>query len=367
MKYGKNKQWFRRFTCIGVSLLVCMQVLNPAKAMTAQSQIETKNLAEAVEMPDLTVGSPSVILMEAATGTVLFEKQADEKRHPASVTKVMTLLLIFEQLHQNTMTLSDTVTISEHAASMGGSQCFFEVGETQTVEDMIKCIIIASGNDAAVAMGEHIAGSEEAFVQRMNEKAAELGMTNTHFENACGLDAEGHLTTARDIAIMSRELTTKYPEVFNYSTIWMDTITHITKRGASDFGLANTNKLLKSYPFCTGLKTGYTSEAGFSIAATASKDGIDLIAVIMGAETKEMRNSDACRLFDYGFASCKLYQDDAVLSDQTTLPVVQGKQDTVSMIPEQESYVYMLTAGQSADYITKEYNYSELTAPQVIS
>ena len=259
-----------------------------------------------VHAEELELESPSVIMMEPSTGQILYEKNADEQRHPASVTKVMTLLLIFDEIAEGHMQLTDTVTISAHAASMGGSQCFFEEGETQIVEDMIKCIIIASGNDAAVAMGEHIAGSEEAFVQQMNERAAELNMTNTHFENACGLDAEGHLTTARDIAIMSRELTVKHPEIFQYSTIWMDSITHVTQRGSSDFGLSNTNKLLKTYPYCTGLKTGYTSEAGFSISATATKDGIDLIAVVMGAGTKEIRNQEVCKLFDYGYANCSL-------------------------------------------------------------
>lgn len=330
---------------------------------TTESDTEALEEAALTAAESLLLESPSVILMEPVTGQILYEKNADEQRHPASVTKVMTLLLIFEAIGQGRMSLEDTVTISEHAASMGGSQCFFEAGETQTVEDMIKCIIIASGNDAAVAMGEHIAGSEEAFVQMMNDKAAELGMTNTHFENACGLDAEGHLTTARDIAIMSRELTTKYPEVFQYSTIWMDTITHVTKRGASDFGLSNTNKLLKTYPYCTGLKTGYTSEAGFSISATASKDGVDLIAVVMGATTKEIRNSEVCKLFDYGFACCSLYQDEQVVSGQNMAPVLRGRQDMVTVIPEQESFAYMLTSGQSADQITKEYNYSEITAP----
>lgn len=327
--------------------------------------LETVISEDVVETAAIELGleSPSVILMEPTTGQILYEKNADEQRHPASVTKVMTLLLTFEAIEQGKMTLSDTVTISEHAASMGGSQCFFEAGETQTVEDMIKCIIIASGNDAAVAMGEHIAGSEEGFVQMMNDKAAELGMTNTHFENACGLDAEGHLTTARDIAIMSRELTTKYPEIFNYSTIWMDTITHVTRRGSSEFGLSNTNKLLKTYPYCTGLKTGYTSEAGFSISATASKDGINLIAVVMGATTKEIRNSEVCKLFDYGFANCSLYQDEQVVPEQTMVSVLQGRQNTVSVVPEQDSFAYMLTSGQSADQMTKEYNYSEVTAP----
>lgn len=312
---------------------------------------------------DLTLESPSVILMEPSTGQILYEKNADEQRHPASVTKVMTLLLAFEQIDAGKMAMSDIVTVSAHAASMGGSQCFFEAGETQTVEDMIKCIIIASGNDAAVAMGEHIAGSEEAFVNMMNEKAAELGMVNSHFVNACGLDAEGHMTTARDIALMSRELTVKYPEVFQYSTIWMDTITHITARGASDFGLSNTNKLLKTYPYCTGLKTGYTSGAGFSISATASKDGIDLIAVVMGASTKEIRNSEVCRLFDYGFANCRMYQDEQVLGRGVTVPVRLGTKESVACLPEQGSFFYMLTRDQAPEQMNKELNYSDLTAP----
>lgn len=311
----------------------------------------------------LELQSPSVILMEPVTGQILYEKNADERRHPASVTKVMTLLLAFEQLGDGRMTLRDTITVSEHAASMGGSQCFFEAGETQTVEDMIKCIVIASGNDAAVAMGEHIAGSEEGFVQMMNAKAEELGMVNTHFVNACGLDAENHLTTARDIAIMSRELITKYPEIFQYSGIWMDTITHVTRRGESEFGLSNTNKLLKTYPYCTGLKTGYTSGAGFSISATAEKDGIGLLAVVMGAATKDIRNSEVSRLFDYGFANCSLYKDEQVLPDGTVQEIQGGRQDMLKVVPGQNTYTYLMTRGQSADQITKECRYSELMAP----
>lgn len=344
----KRKIW-KGFLCALTSFMILMQGLYlPNENAYAE---------------DLVLESPSVILMESSTGQVLYEKNADEQRHPASVTKVMTLLLTFEEIGNGNMAMDDIVTISEHAASMGGSQCFFEVGETQTVEDMIKCIIIASGNDAAVAMGEHIAGSEEAFVQRMNEKAVELGMVNTQFFNACGLDADGHLTTARDIAIMSRELTTKYPEIFNYSTIWMDTITHVTKRGTSEFGLSNTNKLLRTYPYCTGLKTGYTSEAGFAISATATKDGIDLIAVVMGASTKDIRNGDVCKLFDYGFANCRLYQDDIVLEDNTTVPIKGGMQDVVSCVPEQGQFAYLLTREQTPEQVNKEVNYSELTAP----
>lgn len=316
-----------------------------------------------IQAEDMVLESPSVILVEPSTGQVLYEKNADEQRHPASVTKVMTLLLIFDELGSGRMSLTDMVTISEHAASMGGSQCFFEAGETQTVEDMIKCIVIASGNDAAVAMGEHIAGSESAFVQRMNERAKELGMNNTNFENACGLDAEGHLTTARDIAIMSRELTVKYPAIFDYSTIWMDSITHVTRRGSSDFGLSNTNKLLKTYPYCTGLKTGFTNEAGFSISATATKDGIDLIAVVMGASTKEIRNQEVCQLFDYGFANCHLYQDEQVLAGNARVPVAGGTQETVPCVPETADFHCLLTGDQNPSEVNKELNYSELKAP----
>lgn len=186
---------------------------------------------------------------------------------------------------------------------------FFEANEQQTVEDMIKCIIIASGNDAAVAMAEFTSGSEEAFVADMNNKARELGMENTTFKNACGLDADGHETTARDIAIMSRKLITRYPDIFNYTSIWTDTIIHKTRRGEKEFGLVNTNKFLRQYQGATGLKTGYTSTAHYCISATANRNGVKLIAVVMGADTKENRNTDAAKLLDYGFARCYAYTD----------------------------------------------------------
>ena len=195
----------------------------------------------------LQIQSKSVLLMELESGTVLYEKNADEMLRPASVTKVMTLLLIFEALERGDIALDDTVVVTEHAASMGGSQCFFEAGEEQTVQDMIKCIEVASGNDAAVAMAEHLAGSEAAFVQKMNERAKELGMEHTHFDNACGLEVETHLTSARDIAIMSRQLLLYHPDILTYSTIWMDSITHKTRRGESRFDLANTNKFLNLF------------------------------------------------------------------------------------------------------------------------
>lgn len=311
---------------------------------------------------ELVIDSPSAILIEASTGTVLYEKNADEQLRPASVTKVMTLLLAFEQIGAGKMTMKDTVTISEHAASMEGSRCFFEAGEQQTVEDIIKCIIIASGNDTAVAMAEHIAGSEEAFVEMMNEKAQSLGMVNTHFENACGLEAEGHLTTSRDISIMARELTTKYPQIFEYSTIWMDSITHVTKRGSEEFTLANTNKFLNEYTGATGLKTGYTSVAKYSMAATATRDGVDLIAVIMGAETKEIRNTDAGKLLDYGFAKCQVYQDAAPYENVGEIHIAGGKSSMVEYNTD-GTFSYVFTGGEDTSQIEKNFVQTVEQAP----
>lgn len=248
---------------------------------------------------EMELEAPSVLLMEAETGTVLYEENADEMRHPASVTKVMTLLLTFEALDSGKIKMSDMVTVSDNAAGMGGSQVYLEVGEQMTVEDMIKSVVICSANDAAVALAEFVSGSEGAFVDKMNAKALELGMKNTHFDNTNGLDdtTKTHLTTARDIALMSRELITKHPTVLNYTTIWQDTI----RNGA--FTLTNTNKLVRFYSGANGLKTGFTSKSGYCISATAKRDGLQLIAVIMGAETSDKRNVTAKRLFDYGFAN----------------------------------------------------------------
>lgn len=311
-------------------------------------------------LPDLQ--SPSCIVIEATTGTVLYEKNADERREPASVTKVMTLLLIFEAIDNGQYGLDDIVTISEHAASMGGSQCFFECGEQQTVEDMIKCIIIASGNDAAVAMGEYTAGSEDAFVAKMNERAKELGMENTNFVNACGLDAEGHVTSSRDIAIMSRELTVNHPEIFDYSTIWMDSIIHKTARGESRFDLTNTNKFLNQYTGATGLKTGFTNTAKYCMSATASRNGIDLIAVVMGAETKEIRNSEACRLLDYGYSVCTIYKDENIL-DVNTVEIENGEKNTVK-IKSDDVFTGVLLNGENATDVKKELvYYDDIKAP----
>lgn len=251
-----------------------------------------------------TIDALSGILMEASTGKVLFEQDADKALPPASVTKIMTLLLVMEAVDGGSVSLDDIVTASAHASSMGGSQIYLKEGEQMTVSDMIKSVVISSANDAAVALAEHIAGSEETFVAKMNEKAAALGMKNTHFENTNGLDdtAQNHLTSARDIALMSAELITKHPKVLEYSSIWMDSV-----RGGT-FGLTNTNRLIRFYRGANGLKTGSTSKAKFCISATAERDGMTLIAVVMGSPTRDIRNAEASKMLDYGFANYALYR-----------------------------------------------------------
>lgn len=276
-----------------------------------EKQVQAEQSAEA-DSPSVQVQAPCAVLMEASTGQTIYEKNADERRSPASITKIMTLILIFDAIDAGKIRLTDEVVTSAHAKSMGGSQVFLEEGEVQTVETLIKCIVIASGNDASVAMAEYIAGSEDAFVQSMNERAKGLGMTGTHFVDCCGLtESPEHLTTARDIAIMSRELITKYPQIHNYSTIWMENITHVTRQGTKEFGLSNTNKLLKMATNfkVTGLKTGSTSIAKYCLSATAEKDGVRLIAVIMAAPDYKARFADAQTLLNYGYANCKLYED----------------------------------------------------------
>ena len=299
------------------------------------------------------ITAPSAILLEASTGQVIYEKNATERRSPASITKIMTLLLIFEALSEGKVSLQDEVVTSAHAKSMGGSQVFLEEGETQTLETMIKCIVIASGNDASVAVAEHIAGSEADFVEKMNAKATELGMVDTHFEDCCGLtDSDSHYTTAKDVAIMSRELTVKYPEVFTYTRIWMEDITHVTRRGSSTFTLSSTNKLLKWYQWTTGLKTGSTAKAKFSISATASKDGMDLIAVIMGAPDPKERFHDAEKLLNYGFSVSNLYVDE----NKEPLPQMRvegGVEESVSLHYAEE-FRYLDVTGRDLSAVEKE-------------
>lgn len=313
----------------------------------------------AIVGPDII--SPSAILMEASTGQVIYEKNADEALHPASITKIMTLILIFDALDEGKITLEEEVVVSEHAASMGGSQVFLEVGEVQTVETMIKCISIASANDASVAMAERVAGSEEAFVAKMNEKAQQLGMTNTTFQNCCGLDTDGHMSSARDVALMSRDLITRHPQIHDYSTIWMDTITHVTRKGESEFGLSNTNKLIKQYQWATGLKTGSTGLAKCCLSASASKDGIDLIAVIMAAPDSKNRFADAITLLNYGYSICQIYQDEEMVVPEN-VKVNKGKKELISCEFE-NGFSYLFMDSYDKDSIRKELVINELTAP----
>lgn len=311
---------------------------------------------------DLDVFAPSVLLMEASTGAVIYEKNSHEVRHPASITKIMTLILIFDALAAKQISLTDTVTVSEYAASMGGSQVFLEPGETQTVETMIKCISIASANDACVAMAELISGSESEFVRQMNERARRLGMNDTSFVNCCGLDTDGHMTSAYDVALMSRELTTKYPQIHDYCTIWMENITHVTAKGSSEFGLTNTNKLVKQYPYATGLKTGSTNLAKYCVSATAEKDGMKLIAVVMGAPDYKVRFSDATTLLNYGFGKCRVYSD--LNEDKLTAVKVEKGIAEYANLTYQGPFQYMTTDGTDLSGITKTLELPEtVTAP----
>lgn len=327
-----------------------------------ESEPETNTETAAGTNPDLEISAPSAILMEASTGTIIYEKDASVALRPASITKIMTLLLIFDALEAGKIKLEDTVTVSEYAASMGGSQVFLEAGEQQTVETMIKCISVASANDASVAMAEHIFGSEAEFVNQMNSRAAGLGMVNTHFENSNGLDTDGHLTSALDVALMSRELIIKYPQIHNYSTIWMENITHVTARGSSEFGLSNTNKLIKQYEWATGLKTGSTSLAKYCVSATALKDGVEMIAVIMAAPDFKIRFADAVTLLNYGYGKCKLYVDEN--SDiLEPVSIKKGVKDTVGCKYEGE-FRYLDMDGADFASITKEIIMNEdITAP----
>lgn len=306
--------------------------------------------AEEVSGPD--IDTPSAILMEAATGQVIYEKDADTVLAPASITKIMTLILIFEAIEDGSINMEDPVTVSEYAASMGGSQVFLEPGEIQSVRTMIKCIAVASANDACVAMAEHISGAENVFVDKMNEKARELGMSNTHFINCCGLDVDGHTSSARDVAVMSRELINNHPQIKEFSSIWMESITHITRKGEKDFVLTNTNKLMKQYAYATGLKTGSTSKAGCCLSGTANKDGIDLIAVVMAAPTSKIRFSDAITLLNYGFSVCSIYKDEEPL-DTESIKISSGRQDKIKITKEKD-YSYMFINKYNNDDIRRE-------------
>ena len=299
------------------------------------------------------IQAPHGVLMEASTGTIIYEKEKDTRVLPASITKIMTLLLIFDEIEKGNLKMEDPVITSAYAKSMGGSQVYLEEGEKQTVETMIKCIVIASGNDASVAMAEHICQSEEAFVKRMNERAEDLGMENTHFEVCCGLtDSANHYTTAYDVARMSRELVVNYPKILEYSSIWMDTIIHETRQGTSEFGLTNTNKLIRGYEGCLGLKTGSTSAAKYCVSAVAKRKGITLISVVMTAPDYKVRFRDAAAMLNLGFGVCSLYTDEK----EEKLPeilVKGGVRDTVSCAYK-EPFHYLDTEGKALDKVEKK-------------
>ena len=285
-------------------------------------------LALPAQAAGLEVGGKSACLMEVTTGTVLYEKNSSEPLAPASVTKVMTMLLIMEAIDSGKISWDDMVTASENAAAKGGSQVYLKAGETMSVRDMLKSIAVSSANDCACAMAEHLAGSEEAFVEQMNKRAQELGMTGTHFVNCTGLDdapeASEHRTSAGDIAIMSRELLSKHPDIKKFTTIWMDTI-----RGGA-FGLSNTNKMVRFYSGATGLKTGFTSGAGYCLSASAQRDGMELVAVVMGAESSTVRFAACKQMLDYGFANYALYTPE--LSGEARVAVRLGREDAVNAV-----------------------------------
>ena len=291
------------------------------------------------EAVDLALTSRAAVLMEKSTGEILFTQNEHDVLEPASVTKVMTLLLTMEAIDSGKIAYDDVVTVSDYAASMGGSQVFLSPGEEITVEELLKSVCVSSGNDAAVALAEHVSGVTELFVEEMNNRARALGMNDTHFVNPTGLTAEGHVTSAWDIALMSRELILHHPDIRRFTTIWMDTI-----RGGT-FGLSNTNKLVRYYDGCTGLKTGYTERAGYCISATAEKDGMELIAVIMKGETADKRNEDAKTLLNYGFSTYQL-TDITPAQPLPALPVALGQTDTVPLTLPSEGTTVLRRKGE---------------------
>ena len=329
---------------LALLLLVCSLSISllPLPAQAAGLEVEAK----------------SAVLMDVATGTVLFESNAHEALAPASVTKVMTMLLVMEAIDSGAIHWNDTVTASETAAAKGGSQVYLKVGETMSVTDMVKSIAVSSANDCACAMAEHIAGSESAFVEKMNAKAKELGMNDTHFVNCTGLDdgedADKHRTSAYDIALMSRELLKNHPDIKKYTTIWMDTIRDGT------FGLSNTNKLVRFYPGTTGLKTGFTSAAGYCLSASAQRDGMELIAVTMGCESAQIRNAACKAMLDYGFANYALITPE--VPQDASVPVKLGVADSVKAVPAAEGVMLVQKSQKNLIRIHTELEES-VTAP----
>ena len=353
-------------TAVGEVIATESENSESTNAETTEMELESESESQEVVSTEsaVTVISEAAVLMEAGTGTVIYEKNQDVRVSPASITKIMTLLLIYDALYNGKIQLTDEVVTSARAKSMGGSQVFLEEGEKQTVETLIKCIVIASGNDASVAMAEYVSGSEEAFVGEMNQKAADLGMNGTHFVDCCGLtDSNDHYTTAKDVAIMARALITNYPDISQYATIWMENITHVTANGSSEFGLSNTNKLLKmANNFeVTGLKTGSTAKAGYCFCGTAVKDGLSLIAVVMAAPDYKIRFSEAQQLLNYGFANCSAYRDD---HPPVLLPMAikDGKTESVELMYDGQ-FSYVALRGENLENIHSKLQLDESLSP----
>lgn len=345
----KTVNRYKKLSCgiVAGVLIFCMLV--GAELPVSAAPTETTAVS-------LDLNCPSAVLMEASTGEVLYAQNPDLVCPPASITKIMTLLLVMEAVDSGTLRLDDRVTASAHAASMGGSQVYLKEGESMSVEDMIKSVVISSANDAALALAEHLCGTEEAFVTKMNEKAKDLGMMNTNFENTNGLDdtVSNHVTTARDVAIMSRALI-QHELILKYSSIWMDTI----RDGA--FGLTNTNRLVRFYPGATGLKTGSTARAKFCISATAKRNGMSLICVIMGAETRDIRNEEAKKLLDWGYANFELYTAPQIAFEP--LRVLGGAIDYCS--PTCASFSCVVKKGMAASVTIAQEIPQEIIAPIV--
>ena len=343
-----------------ISMLLAVFIIF-AGAMTAAGEKlvtpeELGQIKKAADIdPSLTITAKSAILMERSTGTVLFEHDADKQMPPASITKVMTMLLVFEAMDAGKFTMETEIVASEHACSMGGSQIWLEPGEAFTVNELLKAAAISSANDACVALGEAVSGSEETFVELMNERAAELGMKNTVFKNCTGLDAEGHLSTARDIAIMSAELL-RHPEIKNYSTVWMDSL----RGGKTE--LTNTNRLVRFYKGCTGLKTGSTDGAGCCLSASAERNGMELISVTLGSPNTDERFAAGRKLLDYGFANFALVKMTPPEEYLAPIPVAHGTAETVQPICE-EPAAFLLKKGQEAGVEQSVYLPEKLEAP----
>ena len=351
---------------IAFALALCLLLPLPALAdgeVTVSSECDISDIdvpldstvTNAAIGQTLEIGAKSAVLMEPNTGKVLYELNPDEKLPPASITKIMSLLLVMEAIDRGDMSTETVVTASEHACSMGGSQIWLEPGETMTVNDLLKAAVIASANDACVALGETIAGSEEGFVAMMNERAKELGMNNTHFVNCTGLDAEGHITTAYDVAVMSSELI-KHDLIKDYSTVWMDTL----RDGKSE--LVNTNKLVRFYEGTTGLKTGTTSAAKYCLSATAERNGLELVAVVMAGESSDARFNGAKKLLDYGFANYNFSSIDAEIAEGFALEVDGGTQKTVAVKPDGNLNV-LLPKTVSGDIVRETVFKKDIKAP----